>query len=86
VTGYIGAIQMAASDSHPSLEQFFGALDAMLAWKPDAQKGDHWAFDFAGKAKRELRRLEERIPILLERLVKIQELLKERKAPKLSAS
>jgi len=82
VSGYVAAITMAASDAHPSLEQFFGSVDAMLAWLPDKQKGGDWAHDwatnFASKARKELSRLEERLPILLERLSNLQKMIEER--------
>jgi hypothetical protein len=79
VSGYVGAIQMASSDSHPSLEHFFSSVDAMLAWIPDRQKGEHWGTNFAGKAKKQLSILEERLPIFLGRLSKLEEILVQRK-------
>ena len=79
VAAYVGALTMAASDSHPSLDQFFTAIDAMLAWVPDREKGKDWAENYAGKATKQLGLLEERLPILLERLTKLQEMLNDRK-------
>ena len=79
VIAYIGPITTASSDVHPSMEQFFPSLDAMLAWVPDKAKGEQWATNFAQKARKQLAELEERLPILLERLTKLQEMLNDRK-------
>jgi hypothetical protein len=83
VSGYVAAIQVASSDSQPSLESFFASIDAMLAWVPDheraQQKKDaNWAINFAARARNALSRLEERLPMLLERLSKLREMLEAR--------
>jgi hypothetical protein len=80
VTAYVAAITMASSESHPSLEVFFASVDAMEAWVPDSEKGKDWATNFAGKARKELARLKERLPLLLKRLSMLQQILQEREA------
>jgi hypothetical protein len=79
VAPYVAAITMVSSDSHPSLEQFFASVDAMLAWVPDREKGKDWAENYAGKATKQLTLLEQRLPILLERLSRLQDILAQRK-------
>ena len=75
LSGYVTAIQVASSDNQPSTQQLFEAVDAMLAWVPDKAKGEQWATNYAAKAAKQLARLEERLPILINRLLELQEIL-----------
>jgi hypothetical protein len=78
VSGYMSAIVSVTNASHPDVEAFFGAIDAMLAWVPRPDQGDSWAINFAAKAKKELRLLEVRLPLAVERITKLHDAWKQR--------
>jgi ParB-like chromosome segregation protein Spo0J len=60
LTGMIRGLggEVAGFTKHPDPDAFFTAIDEMLAWTPDPQRGKGYEIDFAAKARKHLRTLE----------------------------
>jgi ParB-like chromosome segregation protein Spo0J len=60
LTGMIRGLggELAGFDKHPDPDAFFTAIDEMLAWRPDPQRGKGYEIDFAAKARKHLRTLQ----------------------------
>lgn len=61
VTEMVQLIVSLTNDRRPSPEQFYAAIDGMLAWKPRRGEGNGWATDFAATAREQLKLLGGRI-------------------------
>ena len=78
VDGYATAILTVSNDSHPSAQAFFNAIDSLLTWVPQPEKGADWGINFALRAKKTLKLMDERLPIVVERLTRLLELARGR--------
>jgi ParB-like chromosome segregation protein Spo0J len=78
VNTYVASIMSVTNKTHPSAEDFFKAVDAMLAWVPKPEKGPDWKIDFRRKARTQLELLDERLPLAVEQLSKLHETWKQR--------
>jgi hypothetical protein len=66
VNTYLQAIVSVTNPNHPDTETFFAALSALLATQPEKGKPD-----VAAKARHQLGRLRERLPIMLGRALEL---------------
>jgi hypothetical protein len=80
VENFINAIVLAANERHPDASAFFGAIDDLLAWKPDKERGKGYEINFAAKARRHLILLERYLEPLISRLTELQRLHAARRA------
>ena len=75
---YVHALLMVTNDTHPDPQAFCSALDALLAWVPQPEKGSDYGINFAAKAKKHLALVQERLPVAIARLTELSNTLRER--------
>ena len=80
IGSYLMAIGNVISDTHPGPEAIFNYLHMLASWVPQPEKGEEYATNFAGKAKRFESLIDERLPIAVVQLTQFLSLWQLRKA------
>jgi hypothetical protein len=75
VAGYVQAILSVTNGIQPDAKTLFASLEAMSNWVPQPEKGTDYGINFAGKAKKHLALLRERLPLLVKRVSELESVL-----------